>query len=214
MSTALLTAPVHHGQLRLMKALVVYCHPLEESFAGALKAHVLAGLGEGGHEARLIDLYAEGFNPVLTAQERLDYHTSEVNERNIGVHLADLRWCEALIFVYPTWWYGPPAMLKGWLDKVWVPHATFGMPEPGKPISRRLTNIRHITAISTLGSPWWWWRLVMGEPGRRILLRGLSVLCAPRCRTTWLALHQMDSVSEAKRAAFLAKVQRFSAALR
>jgi NAD(P)H dehydrogenase (quinone) len=197
-----------------MKALVVYCHPLEESFAGALKAHVMAGLADGGHEVRLIDLYGEGFNPVLSAQERLDYHTAEVNERNVAAHLADLRWCEALIFVYPTWWYGPPAMLKGWLDKVWVPHATFGMPEPGKPISRRLTNIRHIAAISTLGSPWWWWKLAMGEPGRRILLRGLSVLCAPRCRTSWLALHQMDSASEAKRTAFLAQVQRFGAALR
>ncbi len=78
-------------------------------------------------------------------------------------------------------------MLKGWLDRVWVPHATFRMPEPGKPIGRILTNIRFIAAVSTLGSPWWWWTLAMGEPGRRILLRGLSVLCAPGCRTKWLA---------------------------
>jgi NAD(P)H dehydrogenase (quinone) len=138
----------------------------------------------------------------------IDYHTPGLNEEAVADHLAALRWCEALVFVYPTWWYGPPAMLKGWLDRVWVPHATFEMPEPRKPIGRVLTNIRVIAAVSTLGSPWWWWKLGMGEPGRRMLLRGLSVLCAPRCRTTWLALHQMDSVSETKRKRFLDKVER------
>jgi putative NADPH-quinone reductase len=97
-------------------------------------------------------------------------------------------------------------MLKGWLDRVWVPYATFGMPEPGKPISRVLTNIRLIGAISTLGSPkWWWW--VMGAPGRRTLLTGLSVLCAPRCRTFWLGLHRMDSRSPADLDSFLARIR-------
>lgn len=197
-----------------MKALVVYCHPLADSFNAAVRDRVLAGLAAGGHETRVIDLYAEGFDPVLSAEGRRDYHTAALNEAPVAAHLAALRWCEALVFVYPTWWYGPPAMLKGWLDRVWVPHATFRMPEPRKPIGRVLTNIRLVAAVSTLGSPWWWWRLGMGEPGRRILLRGLSVLCAPGCRTLWLGLHEMDSAPEAKRLAFLAKTERVFARLR
>ncbi len=128
-------------------------------------------------------------------------------------HLAALRWCEGLVLVYPTWWYGQPAMLKGWLDRVWVPHATFTMPEPGKPIGPVLTNIRLIAAVSTLGSPWWWWTLAMGEPGRRILLRGLKVLCGPGCRTKWLALHRMDSATERQRKRFLEKVETYFATL-
>jgi NAD(P)H dehydrogenase (quinone) len=191
-----------------MKALVVYCHPLDDSFNAAVRDKVLAGLAEGGHEARLLDLYAMGFDPVLSAQGRRDYHTPGKNEEEVAEHLAALRWCEALIFVYPTWWYGPPAMLKGWLDKVWVPHATFEMPKPMKPIGRVLTNIRIVAAVSTLGSPWWWWKVGMGEPGRRILLRGLSVLCAPGCKTMWLGLHEMDSVGDAKRRAFLDRVRK------
>jgi NAD(P)H dehydrogenase (quinone) len=190
-----------------MKALIVYCHPLEASFTSAVRDRVILGLTAAGHEVRVIDLYGEGFDPVLSASGRTDYHTPGLNEEAVAEHLAALRWCEALIFVYPTWWYGPPAMLKGWLDRVWVPHATFEMPEPMKPIGRVLINIRFIAAVSTLGSPWWWWKLGMGEPGRKILLRGLSVLCAPRCRTKWLALHQMDSTSEAKRKRFLDKVE-------
>jgi NAD(P)H dehydrogenase (quinone) len=190
-----------------MKVLVVYCHPLEASFNAALRDRVLAGLAAGGHETRLLDLYAMGFDPVLSAQGRTDYHTAEVNEAPVADHLAALRWCEALVFVYPTWWYGPPAMLKGWLDRVWLPHATFVLPEPGRPITGKLRNIRLIAAVSTLGSPWWWWKLVMGEPGRRILLRGLRPLCAPGCRTIWMGLHEMDSISEARRKAFLDKVE-------
>ncbi|MGL5115906.1 MAG: NAD(P)H-dependent oxidoreductase [Beijerinckiaceae bacterium] len=196
-----------------MKVLIVYCHPLPESFAGAILRRTMAGLASAGHQTRVIDLYAEGFTPTLSSQERIDYHTPGLNESHVADHLAALRWCEGLVFIYPTWWYGPPAMLKGWLDRVWVPHATFEMPTPGKPIGRVLTNIRFIAAVSTLGSPWWWWKFAMGEPGRRILLRGLRVLCHVRCRTLWLALHEMDSAGDDKRKAFLAKVEARFAAL-
>ena len=189
-----------------MRLLVVYCHPCPDSFCAAMRDSAMAGIRNAGHEARLIDLYAEGFDPVMSEQERRDYHEPGRNEALVGSHLDALRWCEGLIFVYPTWWYGPPAMLKGWLDRVWIPHATFRMPEPGRPIGRILTNIRLIMAISTLGSPKWWWRFVMGEPGRRMLLRGLGALVAPRVRTRWLALHRMDSVTGPQREAFLEKI--------
>jgi putative NADPH-quinone reductase len=197
-----------------MRLLIVHCHPCAESFGSALRDRAVAAATSAGHEVRLIDLYAEGFDPVMGADERRGYHTPVENERPVAAHLAALRWCEGLIFVYPTWWYGPPAMLKGWLDRVWIPHATFGMPEPGRPITPVLTQIRLIGAISTLGSPWWWWTFVMGEPGRRILLRGLRPLVARRCRTFWLALHEMDSATDAARAGFLDKVAARMAALR
>jgi putative NADPH-quinone reductase len=188
-----------------VRVLLVYVHPCPESFNAAILARAVETLHAGGHETRVLDLYAMGFDPVMGAQERRGYHTPGENEAPVAEHLAALRWAEGLIFVYPTWWYGPPAMLKGWLDRVWIPHATFRMPENGKPIARVLTNIRVIGAISTLGSPsWWWW--VMGMPGRRTLLTGLGVLCAPGCRTFWLAHHRMDSSTPASRARFLDKV--------
>lgn len=189
-----------------MKLLVVYCHPCPESFCAAVRDVALSALAKAGHETRLIDLHASGFDPIMGPDERRGYHTARKNEAPVAEHLAQLRWAEGVLFVYPTWWYGPPAMLKGWLDRVWVPHATFVMPEPGKPIGRVLVNIRLLGAVTTLGSPWWWWRVVMGEPGRRIMLRGLRPLVAPRAKTLWLALHDMDSVSEAKRKGFLEKV--------
>lgn len=189
-----------------MRILLVYCHPCPESFTAAIRDRAVAALTGAGHVVEVTDLHAEDFDPVMDARERRGYHTPGENERPVAEHLAALRRADGLVFVYPTWWYGLPAMLKGWLDRVWVPHATFTMPENGKPIGRVLTNIRFIAAVSTLGAPWWWWRLVMSEPGRRTLLRGLRPLVHPRCRTLWLALHGIDRATAGQRDAFLERV--------
>lgn len=196
-----------------MRVLVVACHPLQESFHHAVRARAMAGLARAGHETRLLDLHAIGFDPVMSADERAHYHDAGLNEAGIAEHLEALRWCEALVFVYPTWWYGLPAILKGWLDRVWVPHATFRMPEGNRPIGRVMTNIRVVAAISTLGAPWWWWELVMFAPGRRTLLTGLRVLCRPRCKTLWLALHRIDTAGPVERGRFLDRVERRMARL-
>ena len=190
-----------------MRLLVVYCHPDPESFTAAVRDTVLAAARAAGHEADLLDLHAEGFDPVMSCAERRGYHTPVENEVPVAPHIARLRRAEGLIFVYPTWWYGQPAMLKGWLDRVLVPGVAFGMPEPGKPIRPGLTNIRLVGAVSTLGSPWWWWTFGMGAPGRRVLLRGVRAICNPKARTFWLGLHEMDSATEAARKRFLARVE-------
>jgi NAD(P)H dehydrogenase (quinone) len=189
-----------------MRILLVYCHPSATSFTAAVRDTAAAALTGAGHELRISDLYARGFDPVMGNHERQHYHEPQTNELPVAEDLADLRWCEGLVFVYPTWWYGPPAMLKGWLDRVWVPHATFGMPVPRQPIQPVLTHIRLIAAVSTLGSPWWWWKWAMGEPGRRMLLRGLRPLVARKAATFWLALHEMDSTTPGQRERFLARV--------
>ena len=190
-----------------MKFLVVYCHPNPESFTAAAKATAISALREAGHEIDLLDLYAEGFDPVLSRQGRAEYHTPGLNRVAVADHLDRLKATEALLFIYPTWWYAQPAMLKGWLERVLIPHETFTMPESNQPITGLMTNILLVGVITTLGSPkWWWW--LMGRPGQRILLTGIKVLCAPRCKTLWLALHRIDGVGEGERKAFLEKVRR------
>ncbi|MEM6946392.1 MAG: NAD(P)H-dependent oxidoreductase, partial [Pseudomonadota bacterium] len=182
-------------------------HPDPQSFGAAVRDRVLAGASRAGHEVDLMDLHAEGFDPVMSCEERRGYHTPVENERPVAAHIARLRAAEGLIFVYPTWWYGQPAMLKGWLDRVFVPGVAFEMPLPGQPIRGGLKNIRLVGAISTLGSPWWWWTFAMRAPGRRILLTGVRAICNPRARTFWLALHGMDSATDAQRTRFLDRVE-------
>lgn len=189
-----------------MRVLVVYCHPSEESFGRALRDAVLGTLESAGHEVRLTDLYGEKFEPVMGAEEWAGYHQPGDNEAPVVDHLANLRWAEALVFVYPTWWFGLPAMLKGWLDRVFVPHATFTMPSADTPIQPRLTHIRHVVVITTCGASWLISKF-MGEPGRKTLLRGIRRLCHPWCRSKYLAHYLMDSSTPGSRAAFLAKVE-------
>ena len=113
-----------------MQALVVYCHPNPQSFTAAVRDTVIARLEAAGAEVRLFDLYAQGFDPRLTAVDFDAYEDEASNCTGIEDEVAALRWCDTLIFVYPTWWYGLPAMLKGWLDRVLVPGVAFAMPGP------------------------------------------------------------------------------------
>jgi len=189
-----------------MRLLVVHAHPVEESFNKALFRAFAGEAAGAGHEVRRLDLYAEGFNPVMGRDERLAYNDAHINEPRARGHIDHIRWCEGLVFVYPTWWFGLPAMLKGWLDRVWVPHVAFGLPTPETPrLEPRMQHIRLLGGISTYGATWLVTRWV-GDPGRRTIMRGMKPLCRPRCRTFWHALHRMDTLDRASRERFLARV--------
>lgn len=190
-----------------MRILLVYCHPVPESFSASIRDEAIGTLEANGHEIRLLDLYAEGFDPVMGTEERRRYNDLPVEQHPLPEHIAHLRWAEGLLFVYPTWWYGLPAMLKGWLDRVWAPGVAFSMPEPNARIGALMTNIRVLGVITTCGAPWLWSH-VIGHPGRRTITRGIRALCAWRCRTFFMAHYLMDSSTDETRRAFLAKVRR------
>lgn len=196
-----------------MRLLVVYAHPVPGSFNGAVHATLLEGLRQAKHEVRDLDLYAVGWEPALSRIERERYMDADRNRDGIEDQLGHLRWAEGLIFVYPTWWYSLPAILKGWLDRVWVPHQTFELVDAINPIRGLMGNIRLLGGISTYGSPRWWIRLVVRDPGRKIIMHGIKPLCARRCRTFWLGHYRMDTASPESRAAFLGKVRRLAARL-
>lgn len=188
-----------------MRALVVYCHPCPESFSAALRDTAVASLETAGYEVRLLDLHDMNFNPVMGANERRSYNDAGANETAMADQIAQIKWADKLVFVYPTWWYGLPAMLKGWLDRVWVPHVTFVMPTETTPIRPNMQNIRGIAVITTCGATWGISKL-MGEPGRKTLLRGIRALCARRCKTLYLAHYKMDTSTINSRRAFLGRV--------
>lgn len=188
-----------------MRALVVYCHPKAESFTAAVRDTVMERLAVAGAEVRLTDLYARGFDPRLSAEEFDGYENQSTNRLTVEGDCADLEWCDTLIFIYPTWWYGLPAMLKGWLDRVLVPGLAFTMPDrEGGTIGPGLPHIKRIGVFTSCGADRW----LVGAPGRRTLLRGIRMLCAPRCRTVFAAHYLMDSSTPQSRARHLATVAR------
>ncbi len=191
-----------------MSALVVYCHPSEGSFTAAVRDLVLAELSRAGVETEVIDLYAEGFDPVLSAGEWTGYLRSPGNIAPVTGHVAKVRAADTLIFVYPTWWYAQPALLKGWLDRVLLPDVAFFMPRAeGEGIKPALTHVKRLGVFTTCGASWWVTRFV-GFPGRRILTRGVRILCAPRVRVSFAAHYLMDSSTPQSRARHLDTVRR------
>lgn len=191
-----------------MKALVVYCHPRETSFTAAVRNLVVEKLEANGAEYRVSDLYARRFDPVLTAKEHEIYLDCPDNCQTVATDVEDLRWCDTLIFVYPTWWYGLPAVLKGWLDRVFIPDVAFMMPdEQNKTIRPGLNHITRLGVFTTCGASWWLTQLV-GAPGKRTLMRGVGFLCKRPLKTTFAAHYLMDSSTDTSRKAHLAKVAR------
>ncbi len=191
-----------------MRVLVVYCHPEETSYAGALHDAVMQSLTVGGHEVTDLDLYGEGFNPVMTREEHVKYAKSPRYIEAVKKYADQLAAAEAIVAVYPTWWYGLPAMLKGYFDRVWAPGIAYDMGPDGGVEVKRLAHIRRIAVVTTYGAPWWLIRFYMGDPERKLWSRGVRHLCSGGCRLDWLAQYNMDRVPQARLDKFIAEVKR------
>lgn len=198
-----------------MRCLVVWAHPDVTSYNAALCQAAVAALRERGHDVTLLDLYRSGFDPVLSPTEKASY-LPRTHENIVALqgHVDALKSAEALIVVYPTWMYGPPAMLKGWLDRVMLPGVAFRVGAgPHRPITGCLDHIRCFVGVTISGAPWWRLRVV-GDPGRSLFMRGLRPLFARRCQSHWLQLHSMNHQTPAARERFLARVEHTLSRLR
>jgi NAD(P)H dehydrogenase (quinone) len=182
-----------------MRVLYLYCHPLPESFHAAVRTEALAGLAEAGHEVDLLDLYAEGFDPVLSEAARRHYHDTALNRRGLEATIGRLEAAEALVIQFPTWCFGPPAMLKGFFDRILMPGVAFDLGDP-RNVRPMLRNITQIVGIVTYGRPrtmvWW-----MADPPRKIVTRYIRWLTGG-ARTRYLALYHMNVATADRRARF------------
>ncbi|WP_332650852.1 NAD(P)H-dependent oxidoreductase [Lysinibacillus sp. 54212] len=135
-----------------MKVLIVYTHPNHQSLNYAFLERVLKGSEENPviEDIKLLDLYEEGFNPVLEFNEqkrRRDMHTDPTFEK----YREQLKWADKIIFVYPIWWGRPPAMLLGYFDQVLA--SNFAYRDKGKWFSEGLLKEKSVVCISTMKGP-------------------------------------------------------------
>jgi NAD(P)H-dependent FMN reductase len=195
-----------------MRAVVVLTHPREQSFTRAACDAAVRGLERAGHEVTFFDLYAMGFQPAMTNAEIVAYHSDEpILDPLVAQSAAALRAAQILVFVYPTWWSGLPAMLKGWLEKTVVPGVGFVFNKNHR-VRPGLTHVRRIVGISTYGSPRAYVNAV-NDNGRRTLMRALRLQTGLRLRSTWLPFYAIDTSTAEQRADFLARVESRMASL-
>jgi NAD(P)H dehydrogenase (quinone) len=189
-----------------MRILILFCHPSQDSFVAHILTVLTDKLKSAGHECLVRDLYADRFDPVLTPREWANYEKAGARDLSLKSYTSDLSWCEGILLIFPTWWYGMPAVLKGYFDRVWAPGTAFGF---GEDRTIDTTTLRHVTRfviVTAYGSPWWWIKICLRDPVRMAVQKGLRRLFNPKCRTGWFAFYNIDRSTQSARAKFLHRV--------
>ena len=195
-----------------MRVMVLHAHPVETSFNHALYNAVLDTLKANGHQVDPIDLYAEGFDPVLTREDRLRYHDVPENiTPALKPYVDRLMAAEAIVIVSPVWNYGFPAILKGYFDKVFLPGVSFVLEggdgaDKGK-LKPNLKHIKKVAFVTSYGGD----RLrtfIMGDPPRRMAKRWGWVTFGGALPPQYLALYDMNNVTAEQLTGFIEKVKR------
>ncbi len=180
---------------------VVLAHPLKNSLCAHLASLTASLITDAGHDLRIVDLYERDFDPRLTSSERRSYY-AEHDASAVAEDTEALRTADVLVLIFPTWWFGLPAILKGWIDRVFVPGVAYDhTPDFGRMIPK-LTQLQSCFAITTLGSPWWIDWFIMFRPVRRILSRAIIGTCAPKARFSMVSLYNAEKIAAGKLATF------------
>lgn len=185
-----------------MNTLIVLAHPKPGSFNHAIAETVRATLEAKGHTVRLCDLYAEGFDPLYTAEELARGNLAPPQVRE---HLDLVLNADAIVVVHPNWWAQAPAILKGWLDRVLRAGEAyrFGTNEKGEGVIVGLLKARAALVFTTSNTPRdaelalygdpldnFWKRCVWGFCGVPLVERRnfeSIIVSTPEQRQAWLA---------------------------
>ena len=191
-----------------MRALVVIAHPDGNSLCHAAARRAVTGLERAEHHVDVIDLYAQGYRAAMSLPERLAYESDDpISDPLVAEHAELLEQAQVLVFVYPTWWSGLPAILRGWFERTMVPGVGFHLDPDTNKVRPGLGHVRRIVGISTWGSPrpYAW---LVNDNGRRVISRALRMSCGLRTRTRWIACYGLDRPDHTRDATFLDRVER------
>lgn len=108
-----------------MKISVILGHPYENSFNSAIAEAVIKSLKENKHTVRFHDLYRENFNPVIPKEELVSDQTKDVL---VKLHQQEIQEADGIVIIHPNWWGQPPAILKGWVDRVLRENIAYAFP--------------------------------------------------------------------------------------
>lgn len=200
-----------------MHVLVVFDHPYgaeahdnvphKRSLAAAALASVKSGLNEAGHSVDVVDLAAENFNPVLSAEELRGWRKGSELGPDVTALQQRLNAADHLVFVFPVWWMSMPARTKGFLDRVLAKGYAFEEPKLGGALTRTLHKLNGVSVVSVMTTDnvlYRWW---FGRPVHRILRSGTFQLIGIR-RFRHISIGRSTQRGAASRERVLAKVHR------
>lgn len=186
----------------MKKILLILGHPRADSFCGALADAYDEAARVAGAELRRLTLADLAFDPVL----HVGYRGEQALEPDLLAARDDILWAEHLVFVYPTWWGGLPALLKGFVDRVFLPGFAFKYRKDSLWWDRLLAG-RSARLLVTMDTPPWYYRWVYRMPGHNQMKRTILEYCGIRP----VHIGQFGPVkgaTEARRARWLEAVRR------
>jgi putative NADPH-quinone reductase len=158
-----------------MNVLVLLAHPTPGSFNHAIAETVVNTLEQLGHSGFFHDLYAEGFDPVMPPEEVLGDGVDPV----VREHCEQLTTVDGVIIIHPNWWSMPPAILKGWVDRVVRPEVAYRFVEgdSGEGVPVGLLNARAAIVFNTSNTPEYREQEVFGDPLENLWKTCIFELC-------------------------------------
>jgi len=189
-----------------MNILVILAHPDKGSFNHAIFCEVVKTLKALKHRVRSHDLCAEKFDPILTQAEIV---RDAVLPEEIKVHCREVSNADGIIFVHPNWWGQPPAIMKGWIDRVLRPGVAYQFEEGdgGEGVPRGLLRAKAVLIFNTSNTPAGREKKEFGDPLDALWRRCILRLCGIRRVRRWM-FGVMVTSSPEKRKRWLREVQR------
>jgi putative NADPH-quinone reductase len=190
-----------------MNILAVTAHPLKNSLCGLFSETVTGSLTNMGHAVQSENLYVNRFDPVLSMDERMTYYRESYDSSKVSAEMERLVNSDALVLIFPTWWFGFPAILKGWFDRVWAPTVAYDHADDFGPIKPRLNNLKKAFIVTTLGAPWWVDHIILRRPVKRTLRFALLGACARQCKLKFLSFYKCESVDSVRKNKQIRKIE-------
>jgi len=190
-----------------MKCLLIIAHPLSNSLCRYIAENTIKHLKGKGYQVTVKDLYKEGFDPVMSIEERHSYPSQCFDNTRLKEDIEQLQQAESIVLIFPTWWFGFPAILKGWFDRVWAPGYAFEHASDTQPMKAGLTNLKEMKVITTLGAPWWVDRFIIKQPVKKILKLAVLGGCAKHCKFTMLSLYDCQNIKQNRLDKFIDKIK-------
>ena len=191
----------------MKRILIINGHPDSESYNYALAKAYQEGAIEAGAKPEVLNLAELQFDPNL----RFGYRKRSPWEPDLEAAMEKIQQADHLVWVFPLWWYGLPAMMKGFIDRTFLPGITF-QPIPGKPLPKKLMKGKTARIIVTADTPGWYHRLFMHRPVIHQFKQGTLEFCGIKpVKVTYIAMIK-DSTDQF-RAKWLSKVKAIGAKL-
>jgi putative NADPH-quinone reductase/GrpB-like predicted nucleotidyltransferase (UPF0157 family) len=161
---------------KTMKISVILAHPDQQSFNHAIARTAAAQLGRNGHEVFFHDLYAENFDPLLPGEE---IPKDALLPEAVEVHCREISEAEGIVIVHPNWWGQPPAVLKGWIDRIIRPGVAYEFLEgdSGEGVPNGLLKARAAVVFNTSNTAPEREQSIFGDPLETIWRNCIFGLC-------------------------------------